>query len=430
MPFQQVVTDHFSIDGFHYLIYADRFSGWTEVDKVASTGMTEFEKCVLKWFRTFGVPEEVSADGGPPFNSAEYASFAETWGISIRKSSAYYPQSNGRAEAAVKAMKRCLMGNIDPRNGSLNNVAVSKAIMTQRNTPCQDTGVSPAEMLYGYRIRDHLPNKFREVRKEWSEIQDARELRNSLNQEKMVESASKRSLRPLEVGDTVRLQNQTGIRAKRWSNTGKVVKVLPYRQYGVVIDGSRRVTMRNRRFLRKIEKGQPTNRQITVPYQPPPIVISNIPVTRDQTLPSPTTQMTPPAVLQSPETRRPTTLRQRTTSVQTTPNPSDAQTIDVSPEEVRPPTTPGVRAPVQDVSPQGNQVVTMPMVTPDAGNLMPAVSANEPAARRNTRTLNELRDYNNRGLKELPLETDQVNVQEVRRSGRTSRRPDRFDGQR
>ena len=95
-------------------------------------------------------------------------------GITSRQSSAYYPQSNGRAEAAVKSMKRCLDGNTDARNGGLDNEKVARAIMAHRNTPCQVTGVSPAEMLYGYRLRDHLPNKFRKIRKEWSDVQKAR----------------------------------------------------------------------------------------------------------------------------------------------------------------------------------------------------------------------------------------------------------------
>ena len=62
-----------------------------------------------------------------------------------------------------------------------------------------------------------------------------------------------RELTPLDPDDAVQIQNQQGNRPNRWHNTGVVVEVLPHRQYRVMVDGSRRVTLRNRRFLRKID---------------------------------------------------------------------------------------------------------------------------------------------------------------------------------
>ena len=62
---------------------------------------------------------------------------------------------------------------------------------------------------------------------------------------------SGRKLKPLQVGDTVRIQNQIGNQPKQWSNTGKVIEIKPHRQYLIMKDGSRRVTLRNRKFLRK-----------------------------------------------------------------------------------------------------------------------------------------------------------------------------------
>ena len=64
--------------------------------------------------------------------------------------------------------------------------------------------------------------------------------------------SGKRELQPLEVGDSVQLQNQTGNKPGKWYCTGTIAGVLPHRQYQVILDGSRRVSLRNRRFLRKI----------------------------------------------------------------------------------------------------------------------------------------------------------------------------------
>ena len=50
----------------------------------------------------------------------------------------------------------------------------------------------------------------------------------------------------------MQIQNQKGNDPKRWSKSGKVIERLDFGQYLVKVDGSGRVTRRNRRFLRKI----------------------------------------------------------------------------------------------------------------------------------------------------------------------------------
>ena len=58
-----------------------------------------------------------------------------------------------------------------------------------------------------------------------------------------------RRLPPLAVGNHVRVQNQTGPHPRRWD--GQVGEVRQNDQYVVRVDGSGRVTLRNRQFLRR-----------------------------------------------------------------------------------------------------------------------------------------------------------------------------------
>ena len=170
LPFQQTVTDLCDIDGHTFLIYADRYTGWIEVAKLSTSTFKSIRECLLNWFTTYGVPEEIASDGGPPFNSHDYTEFIERWNVRRRQSSAHYPQSNGRAEAAVKSAKRILSGNINIMTGKIDTDEAARAIMTHRNTPMQDINVSPAVALFGYPLRDHLPNQFRVERREWKEV--------------------------------------------------------------------------------------------------------------------------------------------------------------------------------------------------------------------------------------------------------------------
>ena len=62
-----------------------------------------------------------------------------------------------------------------------------------------------------------------------------------------------KDLPELDDGDYVAVQNGAGSHPKRWDKTGRVMQKLPFRQYRVKVDGSNRLTLRNRKFLRKID---------------------------------------------------------------------------------------------------------------------------------------------------------------------------------
>ena len=76
--------------------------------------------------------------------------------------------------------------------------------------------------------------------------------RNVRNAERLTEHTVR--LQPFNVGDRVSIQNQTGNHSLRWDRTGLVIEVKQFDQYAVKVDGSGRVTLRNRKFLRKYDK--------------------------------------------------------------------------------------------------------------------------------------------------------------------------------
>ena len=257
-PFEKVVADYFSQVGFKYLLYADRYSGWISTVKIKpNEGDSKFLKSFFNnLFAVFGVPVEISTDGGPPFNSHNYAQFLKKWGITPRLSSAHYPQSNGRAELAVKSAKRILIGNSD-KNGNIDNDRVARALLQHRNTPLQDIGLSPAQILYGRNLNDCMPSLHDAmmVREEWRVAADEREIAMRKRHVRSVDAYNEhtKELPELEERDFVAVQNQHGNKPGRWDRTGIVIDKLPYRQYRIKMDGSNRPSIRNRRFLRKID---------------------------------------------------------------------------------------------------------------------------------------------------------------------------------
>ena len=268
-PFQQLCTDYFEHEGSSYLTIVDRFSYWLNIYHLPNTTTTlSLITHLRSLFTSYGVPEEIASDGGPQFKSSEFKNFLHSWGIRHRLSSAEYPQSNGRAELAVKTAKRIILNNTI--RGSLDTDKAARALLQYRNTPIQHLGLSPAQILFHRQLRDHLPNNPTHYRlhKRWLISAKKREqlvgtrnnhlFRNQRNQSQ--------NLPNLNIGMKVAIQDQRSMKSfRKWNRTGTIIETLPHRQYQVKLDGSGRVTLRNRKFLKQIPTSMTSDTPLEIP---------------------------------------------------------------------------------------------------------------------------------------------------------------------
>ena len=129
------------------------------------------------------------------------------------------------------------------------------AILQYRNTPDPNTNISPAMCVFGRKTRGFIPVIPRKYRphETWRETLKAREEALRKRHVRTAETWTEHSKRlpPLAVGDLVRVQNQTGPHPNKWDKTSSIVEVREHEQYAIKIDGSGRITLRNRKFLRK-----------------------------------------------------------------------------------------------------------------------------------------------------------------------------------
>ncbi len=179
---------------------------------------------------------------------------------------------------AVKTAQRLLVSNTGP-TGSLDNDRFLRAMLQLQNTPDPDYNISPAQIIFGHPLRDTISfvNKLEKysnphVRpiwcQAWAAKEDALRVRIARHTESLTEHT--RPLRPLPVGAKVFIQNQQGASQKKCDRSGVVVESLQHDQYRVKVDGSGRLTLRNRRFLRAYSPST-----LSLPYgTPPPIAVS------------------------------------------------------------------------------------------------------------------------------------------------------------
>lgn len=238
-PWAKVGADLCELEGRTLLITCDYFSGFIEVERLHSTTSSAVSKALKILFARYGVPNTLVTDNGPQFASAEFRAFATKWGFHHVTSSPRYPQSNGKAENAVKTVKRLFSKCRE------NHQSEYLALLDWRNTPTEGVGSSPAQRFLGRRCRTMLPIAKELLKPEYDTSADDRALQGKREKQAFYYNRQARDLPPITVGETVKLRLPG---EKRWT-TGTCTGTQGPRSY--IIRAGETEYRRNRRHLLK-----------------------------------------------------------------------------------------------------------------------------------------------------------------------------------
>ena len=144
-----VASDLFDLHGDTYIVLVDRYLGYAWTEKLRGTDTCSICKSLTRWFTEFGWPNFIRTDGGPQFRG-EFSEYCKANGIKHELWSAYNPESNGLAEAAVKNMKSL----VSSCTRAKENIAM--AIAAWRNM-ARDDGISSSQLFFGHIQRQRLP---------------------------------------------------------------------------------------------------------------------------------------------------------------------------------------------------------------------------------------------------------------------------------
>ena len=267
-PFQKLCADYFTHMGKDYLVIVDRYTNWPIVFRENGTARSLI-KHLRDIFSNVGAAKELTSDGGPQFTAEATQTFLQSWDCHHRRTSVGNPHANTRAEVAVKTVKRLLMTCTGP-TGSLDTDSFQRAMLVYRNSIDPETKASPAMILFGRPLRDPIPTPIGKLclHPTWRETLDNRDkaMAKRHNREREKWNLKTSTLTPLKVGDHVYIQNLSGNSPLRWERTGIVMEVRDHHQYSVKVDGSGRITLRNRKHLRKFVPFVRTTQTVTSGY--------------------------------------------------------------------------------------------------------------------------------------------------------------------
>ena len=119
----------------------DHYSDFIEVDQVENTLASTIVANTEARIARNRVSETILTDNGPQFFATELEAFCRKYQVQRITSSPYWPKGNGKAEAAVKIVKRILN-----KSGQRN---LQEALLTYRNTPQAEHILSPAQRSMG-----------------------------------------------------------------------------------------------------------------------------------------------------------------------------------------------------------------------------------------------------------------------------------------
>ena len=236
---------------FHVLI--DDLSRFPIVQVSKSTGFKELRKNLEEVFGMFGIPESITHDGGPPYNSEEWQRYAKEKGFQAKKSTPEHPESNGIVERFMSVLRKTVHTAIAEKRDVKE--AVQMRVFNFRNTTHPSTGKTPAELMFGRQVKTLIPCMLKEDATtsnkslEEAKMEDRRTRMDRVERYNKRKGVQKKNIQP---GDQVLIQQTETSTKSKYNSEPLHVKAVKGTQ--VTMEKGSRVLKRHENKVKLLKK--------------------------------------------------------------------------------------------------------------------------------------------------------------------------------
>lgn len=194
-------------EGWKALVLTDHYSRFLVAKQMHKTDAESVKKVLEKIFRTYYLPAKVQADNGPPFNSGPFREFLQEKGIILRNTTELNPTENGMVERKMQGINKIsAIARLEKRSWG---DALEEFVANYNSWPHAITGIAPADLMFGRKVRHNLPDSSQELADEADEqLRDADQVVKSRRNE--LEDKKRRALSDHEfaIGDLVLIRQE------------------------------------------------------------------------------------------------------------------------------------------------------------------------------------------------------------------------------
>ena len=134
------------------LVATEYFTKWTKAISLRkATGGVVANFIKENIIMRFGVPHRIISDNGTPFVNSEVRKMLEFYQVKHHRSSSYYPQGNGQAEATNKTLIK-IINKMSQEYTEGWATHLPDALWAYRKSPKSATGFSPFSLVYGTEV--------------------------------------------------------------------------------------------------------------------------------------------------------------------------------------------------------------------------------------------------------------------------------------
>ena len=156
-PWQQLSLDFYSLpSGEELMVLIDDYSRFPEIEIVPSTAHHHVIPKLDRLLSSYGIPEIIRTDNGPPFNGKEFHEFSQQMGFKHRKVTPKWPEANGLVERFMRTIGKVIRtAEIERKDWRRE---LYRFLRNYRATPHPALKQSPFVILMGREPRTLLPD--------------------------------------------------------------------------------------------------------------------------------------------------------------------------------------------------------------------------------------------------------------------------------